>query len=119
MAIRARDLFLTVRSEGVILPPDLLQRVVGADAELGGLSPDEYHLSKGEKLNEAISRSWNRLLGVWASFRPAMEKLPDGEPGTTLTRERWLQPLFQELGYGRLLTTKALEVGGKAYPISH
>lgn len=119
MATRARDLFLTVRSEGVILPPDLLQRVVGADAELGGLSPDEYHLPKGEKLNEAISRSWNRLLGVWASFRPAMEKLPDVEPGTTLTRERWLQPLFQELGYGRLLTTKALEVGGKAYPISH
>lgn len=36
-----------------------------------------------------------------------------------MTRERWLLPLFSELGYGRLLTTKALEVEGKTYPISH
>ena len=27
--------------------------------------------------------------------------------------------MFQELGYGRLLTTKAIEIDGKAYPISH
>jgi len=27
--------------------------------------------------------------------------------------------LFSELGYGRLLTAKAIEVEGKSYPISH
>jgi hypothetical protein len=34
-------------------------------------------------------------------------------------RERWLLPLFSELGYGRLLTAKAIEVDGKSYPVSH
>ena len=59
MASKSRDLFLTIRAEGAILPPDLLQRIVSGDRELAGLKPDDYHLSKGEKLNEATSRSWN------------------------------------------------------------
>ena len=44
MASRNRDLFLTVRAEGAILPPDLLQRIVAGDRELDGLKPDDYHL---------------------------------------------------------------------------
>ena len=74
MASKSHDLFLTIRSEGAILPPDLLQRIVAGDAELDGLKADDYHLPKGEKINEATSRAWNRLLGVWASFRAAAEK---------------------------------------------
>jgi hypothetical protein len=119
MASRSRDLFLTVRSEGAILPPDFLERVVSGDGELDGLTPEDYHLARGEKLNEVISRSWNRLLGAWVSFRNATGHLPETDVGTSITRERWLQPLFQELGYGRLLTAKAIEIAGKSYPISH
>ena len=118
MATRTRDLFLTVRTEGAILPADLLQRLVDPKTDLGGLTPDAYHLPKAEKLTEATSRDWNRLLGVWATFRAATEKLSEGDPATTVTRERWLLPLFQELGYGRLLTAKAIEIDGKTYPIS-
>jgi hypothetical protein len=59
------------------------------------------------------------LQGAWANFRAAMEKSSPSDPGTTLTRERWLLPLFQELGYGRLITAKAVEVDGKSYPVSH
>jgi hypothetical protein len=119
MAARTRDLFLNVRTEGAILPADLLQRIVEGDSDLGGLTPDSYHLPRGEKLTEAINRAWNRFLGVWTTFQGAVEKLPDADPGTSLTRERWLLPLFQEIGYGRLLTTRSLEISGKSYPISH
>ncbi|MGH2523104.1 MAG: Eco57I restriction-modification methylase domain-containing protein, partial [Anaerolineales bacterium] len=115
---RTRTPFTTLRTEGAILPADLLQRIAGGEAALGGLTPESYHLS-GEKLNEAINRAWNRLQGAWAAFHAAAEKSPPNDPGTTLTRERWLLPLFQELGYGRLLIAKAIEVEGKSYPISH
>jgi hypothetical protein len=115
---RPRTPFTTLRTEGAILPADLLQRVADGDASLGGLTPESYHLS-GEKLNEAINRAWNRLQGAWANFHAAMEKSSPSDPGTTLTRERWLLPLFQELGYGRLITAKAVEVDGKSYPVSH
>jgi hypothetical protein len=118
METKRQDLFATIRTEGAILPPDLLQRIADADADLGGLSPSDYHLS-GEKLNEAINRSWNRLIGAWVSFKTGIAAASTTDPGTGLTREKWLFPLCQELGYGRLTPAKAVEVEGKAYPISH
>jgi hypothetical protein len=112
-------MFTTVRSEGAILPMDLLQRIALLDATLDGLTPDNYHLLGTEKLNEAINHAWNHLLGAWVTFKSAREKLPERDSGTTLTRERWLLPMFSELGYGRLLTAKPLEINEQSYPISH
>jgi len=116
---RRRDLFTTIRTEGALLPPDLIKRVADGDAGLEGLKPQDYHLLPDEKLNEAINRSWNRLIGAWTSFRKIKEELPESERGTTETRERWLLPLFQELGYGRLQTAKAVVIEEKSYSISH
>jgi len=119
MQTRSRDIFATIRTEGALLPADLLQRIAEGDGDLEGLKPNDYHLVGGQKVREAISSSWNKLLGVWNSFRSAVDKLPEKELGTTLTREKWLLPLFQELGYGRLPTSKAVVIEGKSYPISH
>ena len=104
--MNARDLFTTVRTEGGLLPTALLQRIVRDDRELPGLHPETYHLTAGERLHETVSRAWNRLCGAWSSFRAAAAKLPEQDAGTTLTRERWLLILFQELGYGRLLGSR-------------
>lgn len=119
MQTRRINLFTTIRTEGGLLPADILQRIVEGYGDIEGLNPADYHLYPGEKLNEAINRSWNRLTGAWISFRNALEKLPESDTGTTETRERWLLPFFQELGYGRLQTTKAITIDGKSYPISH
>jgi len=119
MSRRRDDVFPTVRTEGALLPPDLILRVVEGDGDLKGLTPRAYHLAGGERLNEGVSRSWSRLQGAWESFRSGADTLPDSDTGTTHTRERWLLILFQELGYGRLQTTRALEIEGKAYPVSH
>ena len=61
MQLRKRNLFATIRAEGSILPADLLQRINERDAQLKGLTPDDYHLAGGLKLNEAINQSWNRM----------------------------------------------------------
>ena len=71
----ARNLFTTTRTEGALLPADFLQHAAEGDREIEGLSPESYHLVPGEKLNEAINRSWNRLLGAWTGFKDASEKL--------------------------------------------
>jgi hypothetical protein len=119
MRLRGTYIFTTVRTEGAILPADLLQRIVDGDKELAGLSPASYHLLEGEKLNEAINRSWTRLRGAWVSFKAALERLPANDLGTSVIRDRFLLPLFQELGYGRLALTRAIAIEGKNYPISH
>jgi hypothetical protein len=113
-----RQPFLNIRTEGALLPSDLLGRLLEGE-NLPGLKPEDYHLGAGEKLNEAISRSWTRLLSIWASFRKSQAVLPATDMGTTLTREKWLLPLFQELGYGRLIGSSPFEIDGKSYPISH
>ncbi len=112
--------FVTVRSEGGLLPPDLLARIAGNDPELGGLAPEDYGLAKSERLHEAASRAWEHAKAYWAAFRAATEELQPGESGVTETRELWLLPLFRELGYGRLVFRQAAEeAGGRRYAISH
>lgn len=113
------SIFNTIRTEGAILPAELFQRIVSGDTTLEGLKSTDYHLSPSERLNEAATRSWNRLIGVWQTYREILNQLPEEAIGTTETRERWLLPLFQELGYGRLQTQKSIEIEDKTYPISH
>jgi hypothetical protein len=119
MSARTLGAFSTIRTEGALLPTDILVRVASGDQGLGGLEPASYHLSPGEKIGEATNRAWNRLQAAWANFQAARLKLPVTDSGTSATRERWLLPLFQLLDYGRLQTVKAEEIGGKSYSISH
>jgi hypothetical protein len=118
MSRSSRSLFQAIRSEGGLLPTDLLQRVAQGDRDLGGVRAEDYHLTD-LPLNEAVVRSWNRLVGTWAHFRDARSELPQDDPATTLTRERWLLVLFEELRFGRLQTARAVEIDGKSYPVSH
>ncbi len=119
MNARPLSSFTSVRTEGALLPPDILARIAAGDTSLGGLDQASYHLPPSEKIGEAINRAWNRLLARWAAFRSDREKLPPGDPGTTITRERWLLPLFEELKFGRLQYVGKIETRDKSYPVSH
>jgi hypothetical protein len=116
--VKRAELFATIRTEGGLLPADLLSRVASLDRDLDGLTPEAYHLLANERIGEAITRSWNRMVGAWAAFREAVDALPADDRGTTVTR-RFLLALFQELGYGQLQTARGFEVDGKPYPVSH
>ncbi len=118
MRTRQQSSFLTVTSEGALLPIDILQKIALFDSGINGLDGESYNLGE-MRLNEAINDSWSKLLRFWQSFQKACEKLRPDESGLTQTRERWLLPLLQELGYGRLYTVKPLEIAEKSYPISH
>ncbi|MGH7972840.1 MAG: N-6 DNA methylase, partial [Limisphaerales bacterium] len=111
--------FIAITSEGGLLPADFLHELPDPKTSIEGVTPVAYHLAEGERLNEQINRSWNRLKGCWENFKKAIAQKPVGEPTTTDTRERWLFPLFQELGFGRLTAAKPIEVDGRSYPVSH
>lgn len=117
MRLSSRDLFQTAHTEGGLLPADLLQRVADGDGALHGLNPSDYHLAPGERLGEAVTRSWTRLTGAWQAFDEARQALPSGDTGGRITRERWLHVLFDELGYGRLVQQPAIEIDGKSFPV--
>ncbi|MBI4525761.1 MAG: type II DNA modification enzyme, partial [Deltaproteobacteria bacterium] len=117
MARRTND-FQAIRSEGGLLPPDLLRRVLDSKEKLPGTRSEDYGLPQGERLNDMITQSWNRLRKHWAEFRSAAESLPEGEAGTGLTNEKWNLPLLRELAFGLLPTSAGPEVGGRTYAIN-
>lgn len=118
MRLRSRDLFQTVRTEGGLLPADVLARIANNDQTLQGLEPTDYHLLANERITEAIARAWTRLTGAWRPFDEQRHHSLPGDPASGLTREAWLLPLFHELDYGRLSQSRhAIEIEGKAYPV--
>jgi hypothetical protein len=119
MSARPLAAYTSVRTEGALLPADILARIAAGDATFGGLDAASYHLDPSEKIGEATNRAWNRLQARWASFQTERAKLTPTDTGTTLTRERWLLPLFEELKFGRLQHAVKVEIDGKSYPVSH
>lgn len=114
--------FVAVRVEGGVLPSEVLTRAVSARGESGlpGMGSADYHLATGETVREAANRVWAYLTGVWPRYREALAQLPEGDPATSLTRERWSLLLLDQLGYGRVPTTSGgITAGGKSFPISH
>lgn len=110
--------FITVTTVGSLLPRDFLARLQVEQKGIEGISTQSYGLYKGEAFTEAVSRSWSRLRIAWDRFTKQVAENP-GEPATRVTRERWLQPLFQELGYHDMEVARGIAIGDKPYPISH
>ena len=84
---------------------------------LAGTRPEDYGLSPGERLNEVITHSWNRLRKHYGEFCAAAENLADGEAGTGLTNDKWSLPLLRELGFGFLPAFAGPEITGRTYAI--
>ncbi|HVN96860.1 MAG TPA: N-6 DNA methylase [Syntrophorhabdaceae bacterium] len=117
MARRVNE-FQTIRSEGGLLPSDLLRRIIDPKEKIPGTEPQDYGLPHGDRINETITQSWNRLRRHWAEFSDAVQKLPEGEPGTGVTNDKWNLPLLRELGFGLLPTTAGPEIEGRTYAIN-
>ncbi|MCQ3806790.1 MAG: SAM-dependent methyltransferase [Acidimicrobiia bacterium] len=112
--------FKTVTSVGGLLPSDLLTEIARGSEDLDGTSFESYGLVPGERLNDHITRSWNRLVALWSNFKVQLELLPDSDQtATTLTRDRWLRPLLDELGFAGIPQARAAVIDGKEYAISH
>jgi hypothetical protein len=110
--------FQTIRSDGGLLPPDLLRRVLDPKSKLPGIQPEDYGLPKGERLNEVITPSWNRLRKHWTEFCASAANLSETEAGTGLTNEKWSLPLLRELGFGLLQTSAGPAINGHTYAIN-
>ena len=108
-----------MRTEGGLLPQEFLSRIQAGDPELPGVKAQDYHLGQNERIGEAVNRAWSRLQAAWSLFKDGLAQEAEGSLATSVTRDAWLLPFFQELGYGRLPKGGAIEVDGKSYAISH
>ncbi|TCC29679.1 Eco57I restriction-modification methylase domain-containing protein [Kribbella speibonae] len=117
--------FRAIRTIGTVLPSEALSRAV--DLRMPGQTALDYQVTPGMAVNAAVARAWDAALGAHRAWKTALDRLPDADPATALTRDKWLLPLLYELGYGRPEVLSAGidlppglgETRPAHYPISH
>lgn len=95
----ALNVFRAVRTVGTALPAEAVPRA--NELRMPGQTAEAYQLSPGMTVNGAIARAWEAMLAAHRAWRAALERLPEGDAATKLTRDKWLLPLLYELGWGR------------------
>ncbi|BBZ79500.1 hypothetical protein MANY_48370 [Mycolicibacterium anyangense] len=121
----ALNLFKAVRTIGTALPAEAIPRA--NELRMPGQTAEAYQLSPGMAVNGAIARAWEAMLAAHRAWRTALDRLPEGDAATKLTRDKWLLPLLYELGWGRpdvvsggLAVPPGLgETEAPHFPISH
>ena len=107
---------------GGFLPPDMVQKLASDNkisaASQRNKSDDPYHLNpetfglhKDKRLDQVTLQAWDNLQLHWRDF--------DGFRTTEKSLNKWLLPLFDQLGYGALNRATPLVIDDKSYPISH
>lgn len=110
--------FIGIRSEGGLLPYDILDKIAREEDGFGQQAKN-FGLPSGRRLTDEISRAWSDAQDYWHIFQRRSENLPEDETGTTLTR-KWVSDLLNELlGYELTYQPTGAVVGGRNYQISH
>jgi hypothetical protein len=108
---------VTVLVEGGLLPDDLLEKI--ADGSAQGQRAADFGITSG-RLSDEIMRAFSDAQSYWSAFQHRYERASKGgrESTTTVTRESFVIPLLEALGY-KLEFKRSLAVGDHSFNISH
>ncbi len=106
----------TIRIEGGLLSPDLLERL----PELEGQKPKDFGLDARSSFVDQVASVWTDAQTYWKAFeRRRAHATRTDESVTTITRDQWMIPLLEALGYQLTFQRRAAEVDGRTFTISH
>ena len=83
-------IYPSIRIEGSILSPDILDRL----DDLAGQRPTDFGLEGTSKVKDEIARAWADAQDYWRIFQRKLESLRAESPATTETRQQWVLPLL-------------------------
>jgi very-short-patch-repair endonuclease len=109
--------FPSLKVEGGLLGGDLIEQIFAGEAE--GQRPQDFGLPSDVAFSDHLAFLWNRSRELWESFQSRLEALPQDDPATSLTRDRFVIPLLELLGYQPTYQREAIEVDGRRYHLSH
>ncbi|MFS8779866.1 Eco57I restriction-modification methylase domain-containing protein [Synechococcus sp. W55.1] len=109
--------FPAVRLEGGLLGPDTLEKLLAG--ELTGQKPKDFGLDNRRSLTDEIAGVFAEARAQWEIFRRRLERLPESDLATSVTRDVWLIPFLSLLGYELRYNARAYEIDGATFAISH
>ncbi|MHA2611292.1 MAG: Eco57I restriction-modification methylase domain-containing protein [bacterium JZ-2024 1] len=106
-----------IHLEGGLLGPDILERL--EDGALPGQRPADFGIQGGRSVLDETAEIYRDAKDLWKVFRRRLERLPEEDPATSLTREGWAIPFLGLLGYELSVNRRAYDVDGTTFAISH
>lgn len=106
--------YTCIRIEGGLISPDFLESI----HEQAGQTSSDFGLDARRSIIDEVSSVWADARAYWIAFQRRLARAKD-ESETTITREQWVIPLLEALGYELVFQRKAPEVDGRIYAISH
>ncbi|MBI3979116.1 MAG: hypothetical protein HY331_13105 [Chloroflexi bacterium] len=105
----------TIAVEGGIFPGDLLDRI-GTGQAVGQRAAD-FGLDGSRRLSDETQGAFSDARSYWDAFQRRLQH--SRESPTTITRESWIVPLLERLGFALALQRSSAVVGGESYFLSH
>ncbi|SCL50744.1 Eco57I restriction-modification methylase domain-containing protein [Micromonospora chersina] len=119
------QVFSAVHTIGGLIPADMLVRIAEGK-DVSGSKPADYRVIVSRSVRDDAERHWDYLKSVWKELRDRLPVAPEAETPadpTGVAATQWLEPLFAELGFGRLTALGASGIisddGAKTFAISH
>jgi len=102
-----------IRIEGGLLGPEVV------DGDLPGQKPADFGLDDRRSLTDEIAATFADSRKLWEVFQHRLQRLPEHDLATSVTRDAWAIPFFGLLGIDAHYNPRAHEVDGMSFAISH
>ena len=106
-----------IRLEGGLFGPDFLEKLEAA--ALSGQKPAHFGIAGGRSVLDEAAALYRDARQLWQVFRHRLDRLPEDDPATSDTRNVWMIPFLNLLGYDLRYNTRGYRVGEVIYAISH
>jgi hypothetical protein len=106
---------LAITIEGGLISSDLVEQIAATPRDVPGQRSADFGLDA--RLSDEIQKAFSEALIHWNAFNARTAR---GQvSATTITRETWVLPLLEELGFTLAFQRAAATAGGGTFMISH
>jgi hypothetical protein len=106
---------LAITIEGGLISSDLVEQTAATPQDVPGQRPSDFGLDA--RLSDEIQKAFSDALIHRNAFNARLAR--GKESATTITRETWVLPLLEELGFTLAFQRAAATAGGGTFMISH
>ena len=106
--------YVSITVEGGLFPPDVLDRLAAGSGP--GQDPKDFGLDGG-RLSDEIQSAFSDIRKFWDDFQRRLTH--SRESTTTITRESWIIPLLERLGFDIIYQRAGAVIGGETFSFSH